>query len=387
MKKLKIISFVIVLIIVFVEIGLRVFAYKKLRKFEHLEYVANKELGYTYKPNSEGIVVTAAYKNAMKINSIGYCWDEFEETKKKHMYRIIIIGDSDDTGIYTNGPNSYVRLLQEKFLNNRDKIEIINFSMDGSERVFDRSNLAINCIKYQPDLILFNTDFPITLQKRYRTTYKGYQLKYTDFDNKLTGVKKYIDNELKDNSIFNSVYGVSYIFRYLCKFHVENPKNIINKFISKNIIGKYPYIKYYIRRQIDVSEIFLKYENTLKGINDNVVKDNSDSNDNNPYIAKKRLSETESIAMYKSLSDSLSKSKVALLLYNKYQQEKSFEALSRIRELNYMPLNIKYRSEYGFGKADDHSSQLGHEVIAKEFYNKLYSSGYIPRKFYGSSKE
>lgn len=374
MRKLKIISFVIVLIIVFVEIGLRVFAYEKLRKFEHLEYVANKELGYTYKPNSEGIVVTAAYKNAMKINSIGYCWDEFEETKKKHIYRIIVIGDSDDTGICTNGPNNYVRLLQEKFLNNSDKIEIINFSMDGSERVFERSNLALDCIKYQPDLILFNADFPITLQKRYRTTYKGYTLKYKDFNNQLTGVKKYIDNELKDNSIFNSVYEVSYIFRYLCKFYIENPKNPINKFISKNIIGKYPYVKYYVRRQVEAS--------------DEIIDSKVNSyNDNNPYIAKKRLSENESIAMYISLSDSLSKSKVALLLYNKYKQEKSFEALSRISELNYMPLNIKYRSEYGFGKADSHSSQLGHQVIAKEFYNKLYSSGYIPHKFYGSSKE
>lgn len=387
MKKLKIISFVVVLIIVFVEIGLRVFAYKKLRKFEHLEYVANKELGYTYKPKSEGIVVNPAYENAMKINSIGYCWDEFEETKKTHMYRIIIIGDSDDTGIYTNGSNNYVRLLQKKFLNNKDKIEIINFSMDGSERVFDRSNLALDCIKYQPDLILFNTDFPITLQKRYRTTYKGYQLKYTDFDNPLTGVKKYIDNELKDNSIFNSVYKVSYIFRYLCKFYIENPKNPLNKFVSKNIVGKYPYIKYYIRRQIDVSEIFLKYENTLKGINKKVAKDNSESNRNNPYVAKKRLNEKESIAMYINLSDSLLKSKVTLLLYNKYKQDKSFEVLSSVDELNYMPLNIKYREEYGFGKVDDHSSQLGHEVIAREFYNKLYSSGYIPRKFYGSSKE
>lgn len=91
--------------------------------------------------------------------------------------------------------------------------------------------------------------------------------------------------------------------------------------------------------------------------------------------------------MYINLSDSLLKSKVTLLLYNKYKQDKSFEVLSSVDELNYMPLNIKYREEYGFGKVDDHSSQLGHEVIAREFYNKLYSSGYIPRKFYGSSKE
>ena len=82
MKKIKVGILILLSIIFLIEIGLRVFAHKKLRRFKTPDYIEDTIIGYRYTPNKEDYIINAAYKNKYKINSDGFNCDEFAVKKK-----------------------------------------------------------------------------------------------------------------------------------------------------------------------------------------------------------------------------------------------------------------------------------------------------------------
>ncbi len=358
MKKIKIGILIILSIIFLTEIGLRLFAKKKLTKWTQPSYQTDSIIGWRYEPNSEGIKIRQVFQNQYKINSQGFNWDEFLIEKGQGVFRIAIIGSSDDAGMDTDGPDCYPRLLQKYFKENKDKVEILNFAIDGKHRGYkDLQLIEKECINYNPDLILMRVRFPIVNKILYRTSYKGYSIGYGDINASLEITKKYIDENFLDQSIFTFFFDNSYIYRYICKYTIENEKGS-ETFIRSYLIKDLRLVNGYARNSIG------HLDNKKKTIK---------------YFTKE-----ESINMYKETNELLEKKNISFVLFNTYSDFSlnHVNGLLAKNEISYLDLNIPFISSYSFGKIDGHSSQEGHEVMAKSFYEKFYTKDIVPKKYF-----
>lgn len=165
------------------------------------EYIADPVIGWRYKPDSEGKKITRAFTNNYDINSKGFNWTEFKE-KKEGVFRIMFLGYSDECGIETNGLNNYIKILQEKNIENNNKIEIINRSVNGRGKSFlNLKFLEEEVLKYKPDLVLMKFDFPVKHNPTYRTSYRGYVINHRKYSKSLKETKDFIDeNYFKANT-------------------------------------------------------------------------------------------------------------------------------------------------------------------------------------------
>ena len=144
-----------------IEILLRFTAETTLRRWSDFKYQTDTLLGYRYIPNSTGTCCNIAYNNHYYFNSLGFPGEEFSPVKSQATYRIIIVGESDDVGFNTNGPDNYVKLVNSYFRRDDVNAEIINCSIDGSGKELQKMKFIRNeCIDFQPDLILFSGVFP-----------------------------------------------------------------------------------------------------------------------------------------------------------------------------------------------------------------------------------
>ena len=269
---------------------------------------------------------------------------------------------SDEVGIATNGPNNYARVLQKKFKENGDKIELMNFSIDGIWRMATNLEHAKrSAFKYKPNLILFRYVLPIKNVGNFRNSYKGYSIKYYDHNESLEKTKRYIDEKVIPHSIISVSYDVSYIFRYICKFYIEKPNNSLTKFIQKYILKKRLYIQSYVRR------ILINSQNYKGPHTQNIY--NID----------------QSINLYEEARDSLASNKTEIVLFDTYLfDNKEKTSIFESSNINYLSLNLKFRPEYSFGEVDNHSSQKGHQAIAQAFYKMLFIKGIIPQKYFSN---
>ena len=366
LKKLKYLFLIIITFFLIVEIGLRIFACEKLRRVERVEYVIDKDLGYRYKPNSEGYYINQAFKNHYKINSKGFNWDKFVKEKKDGVFRIILLGYSDDNGMITNGTNSYARLLQKKFKNNKDNIEILNFSIDGRGRSLRHLKFAKDSLMaFNPDIILFNLAFPIIDRNEYRKTYRGIMITSSNYEHDFDNVKKFIDEKVLVPSKTSFMYNVSYIFRYLCKIYIDNKNNTLlkktEKLFFKNWKEKY-YFRAYLQAYVRGRVVNLDHKWNL-----NI----------------KKYSNKESLILYNKFTDSINKSNSRLVLFTVYKgiNPKLINVLKK-NNLEIVNLNIEKKKDYTFGKIDGHSTQKAHKVIAEKFYERFYKDTVIPRHFF-----
>ena len=358
MKKVKV-GFLILLSVIFLtEIGLRIFAHEKLRKWKGNEYVKDEKLGYRYRANYEGYFINVAYKNKYKVNSSGFIWDEFKKEKEPGMFRVLLLGNSDDTGINTDGPDCYPRLLQKKFKENGDKIEIMNLSLDGATRAIRELNFAYECAaKYDPDLILINAKYPITDRVHAKSTYRGVSIISHHYYETLNETEKFIDSVLDNTTTVSVAYNYSYIFRYICKVYLERPNHFLTKFLKKNVLKDWRVIAIHSGRLIS------HLEAKPRG------------------MYHKDYTKEESLDIYLKASDSLKKLNTKLVLFNKYIYSINNKELKPHLK-NYWPLNVKFKPEYSFGKYDMHSSQKGHKAIFEMFYKKLYTDEIVPEKYF-----
>ncbi len=258
----------------------------------------------------------------------------------------------------TDGPSCYPRLLQKYFKDNKDKVEILNFAIDGRFREYkDLQLIKKECITYNPDLVLMKQRFPISDDLRYRESYKGYAINYFDINSSLEETKQFIDENYERLTLFTFFYDVSFIYRYLCKYVIENEKGLAG-FIRKYFIKDTKFIIGYARKNI--SAIGEK-----KG------------------AFKKEFSIEESLKMYKEVKVLLDKNDTKYILFNTYSNSaiKDVNFLFKIKEIDYLNLNIPFDRSYSFGKYDAHSSQKGHKIIGEKFYEKLIKQRIILSRF------
>jgi len=119
-------------IILITEITLRITCKRKLVRWDNLPYIPDTILGHRYMPNAKGTFSNAAFFNTFIINSLGFPWKNFSP-KKTRCFRIIIVGNSDEDGIHTDGSLNFFYLLICYFKENKN-IEFLNLSIEGQNR-------------------------------------------------------------------------------------------------------------------------------------------------------------------------------------------------------------------------------------------------------------
>ncbi|GEM_PF-1005729 len=357
MKKILIISVVTITCLVFLtEIFLRLFCYQKLRE-QHIPliYVPDSLCGYRYLRNISEFTSNPAFYNGFVLNNQGFTGPDFNVNKTKNKFRIVIVAASDGTGIWTNGEKNYSIFLQEYLNKVSDNIEVINCSIDGEDRAMQSINLIRNfCKKISPDLILLRVKIPITYTMLYRTCYKGYCINYYDYHGNLDDAKKYIDDKLTKRNPFNIIYNASFIFRYLCKYYIEN-NNSITAALEKWLLTDRVKVTAYIKKKV--------HNNFSDEIPD-----------------QKYYTTQESLDTLIFLRNELNNAGINLILYNTYSDpnQELISYILKLVSLEYLPLNVPKRNFYDFGEKDMHSSQEGHKVIAEKLFKDLIMHNLIP---------
>lgn len=355
-KRLSILIIVFVSAFVLAEIFLRVFAHQRLTLWERGPIYADKITGYRYTPNQLGVVRNVAFSNNYQANQLGFLSEEFDLDKPLDVFRVIIIGSSEEAGIDTNGPNNYVNLLRNYF---RDKkVEIMNWSIDGLDR--SKKNIDLlrsTCINYKPDLVLMRGDFPVSDNVDFRTSYKGHVIWYYKFGESLADTKKYIDETLIAFSFKNFLLQNFYTVRLVGKYCLDNSSNFSKSLFSTFFNNDRLYLEGYMRKK--VLAIGSKSPSTL-------------------FFSAK-----ESMSLYIDLKKDLEEINCNLVFFNTYFEGNNFKNyLFSKNDIEFLALDIDRKPEHSFGKLDGHSNQVGHKLIADTFYQKLYDSKLIPVKYF-----
>jgi len=361
-------------IILLTEITLRITCKQKLLRWDNLPYISDTTLAYRYLPNAKGVFSNVAFSNAYIINNLGFPGEHFDIQKKAGCFRIVIVGNSDEDGIHTDGPLNFFYLLRSYFWENKT-IEFLNLSIEGSDRSIINTNFVRNeCLKYKPNIILLkNTQFPFVYKKRYRCTYKNVLISYMEFSENLDSSKVFIDKYVNKRSLFTNLYDLSYIFRYVCKFYIDNSRNGADtktiQFLKKHILKNDLLIMAYVRGTINNWEVLgmsKKEKKKYQAVN---------------------YSKEESIRLLKEISAELSAQGVKLILFDTYKyRADTMKKLSNQNGFTYLSLDIPRKPEYSFGKLNDHSSQKGHKAIADLLYKALIDS-IIPSNILLQSKQ
>ncbi len=124
----------------------------------------NKE--YTYIGNDVGRI--SDFKVHIKNNSLGFRDSEHIFSKKANTYRILILGDSQVEAIQVDLPQTFFKILEKKFNNERFQVEIIALSRSGygpKEAVDLYENIGR---KYNPDIVVWSFTNNNDIQDSYR---------------------------------------------------------------------------------------------------------------------------------------------------------------------------------------------------------------------------
>ncbi len=174
---LYIIAFVIVSISI-AEYYLRTAFFEQLKTQVYpLIYNPDSLGGYKYIPFAKNIHISPSYNISEKINQIvnshGYFGPDFNNLKGKDTFRIAMAGYSFNSGSGISVP------LQNYFIENNKKVEVINCSVDGSEQNWQMyKRIKYEIIKYNVDLVLFETSLPFQRRDYTKECYRSYILEY-----------------------------------------------------------------------------------------------------------------------------------------------------------------------------------------------------------------
>jgi hypothetical protein len=372
---LKIFKWIFLTIIMFVIVTegvLRISCKQLLVRWNTFAYQSDTLLGYRYLLNSSGIIHNSAYINYYKINKFGFPDNDFSIPKKDGMFRIIIVGTSDDTGLCTNGPLNYCKIANNNFRQNDDNVEILNCSIDGEKRSFVNYNFILNeGVKYEPDLILFRlSEFPLVDQMRYRATYKGIRINYAEKNESLDSSKLFIDKYLINKTSFSYLYDCSYIVRGIVRYfinHKDDKKDKIISYLKKHVIKNQKLVVGYVRGEINNWSKVRRSKKEMK------------------KFEAKTFTKDKSIKLLVDLQQQLLKKDISLVLfriYNGFENTSLCDTLCN-SGLTFMALQVPNCDNCTFGELDGHSTQQGHKAIALSLYNKLVNH-YIPKAYLNS---
>lgn len=148
MKKIVLLVLGILITLILVEIGLKLFTCETTLKFYD-----NPVFGSAFIPNQKGLFVTETKEYSSKVEINSQDWPDVEHTldKPKNTYRILILGDSFVENFQVPFEKRFFRQLQDKLGN---KFEIIAIGRGNTGTAQQYLMLKEYGLKYKPDLVI-----------------------------------------------------------------------------------------------------------------------------------------------------------------------------------------------------------------------------------------
>lgn len=338
-KKFFLVAFAIIVI---VELTLRLTLSERLAiSRKPLCYTPDSLFGYSYIPNSEGVLRAPGLNRKFRINNQGFYGPDFNNNKEAGVFRICVVGNSLSNGIWTDGCNDFTIYLQEILdTTTFNRTEVINCSIDGGRRFLQKVNMAYYVAeKYNPDLILFTITSDTKWRFYARQNYCGYQIRYTTLSEQAMLYSKDCIDKLNSfkfkliDKIYSSFYTSRVVFR-----------NLVYK---EKATSKFRQDILTLLKRFDDSDNQIAYYFTLQTFENLLNKLNKDL-------------------------DSCG----TKLMFLDFGYDKEMRSIAEANQLNMLSLKMnlsKYELKY-----DGHPSQEGHKAIAIKLFDLIKKENLIP---------
>ena len=332
----------LVIFLFLTEITCRTFFPEELKYWRRpLTYKTDSILNYVYEPNLR----IESDNKSFWTNSLGLVGKEI--LPKSNIFRIVIVGNSMVAGSsHLSYYSDFCSILDEKLKADNINAEVLNFGIDGGFRGYEQMLMIENVVmKFAPDLVLLEYDFPIETLHTIRGCYRDYMFSYSKSDP--IGTKEqiidFIDKQYQYKVYIDIFYKNSYAIRGLYKLV---RKCIRGRKLEKTELGKH----------------IVLYGDVLK-----------DSDLPRKFDI---CSFDESAQWIKKIQSNLSESKCSFFLFQ-YGRDLSKLDIAQTYKLPLISLNILLE-EADYIKDDDHPNKKGHEKIAQVFFERLIKYNLVP---------
>lgn len=343
MKTINVISVIFIGIFLVAEISARIFQDKFL---DHIAgnppvFQYDSIIGYTYIPN---LMINEDHKK-FSVNSEGFIGPELPLKKESGTYRIAFLGACSVAGavhldFYTNP----CMVLQDLFKKNSWNVEILNFGIDGSYKLYQTYKLIeYKVTKYNPDLILCQYILPFVSRFYIRDSYRGYVLEYPNANSKIKDEQKEIIDLIYRYKALFKLYDYLYSVKAICKYYMDRHDLTLNTNKLARAIGMYKQRKI---QTTSISQDMVFTKETSKIIMKDLIK---------------RL-ETHGIEF----------------AFFQYGRDEVLKNTCKSDSISLVSLNINFDSTMIVPK-DNHFNLKGYQTIGNKFYN--YLSCKLPVKY------
>ena len=360
-KFLKILL-IIILVISLLEIYFRLFQHEKLKTQTVVTcYIPDSLAGFNYQPNATVCIDVPSVTKTFRFNNHGYYGYDFETKKADSVFRICIVGRSDEAAIKSDGDKNWAMLLQDRYTKNKDRVEIINCSKDDGWRdLRELDDLETNLVNFEPDVVLLFKYPPLRDRFLVRDQYKDIFIRYHEsYIDSVSVVTDVLDEKVFNRKFLTGLYDKSYLVRALCRFYYKNTGSVVTW--AKDHICTDRFIFAYATKEYSPEDQWDKYH----------VEYGVDS----------------TVTIIRNLSDSLNKKGIKLVIAEKFVEPVWKEYTRKLDSLNIpnLCLDIEYSDSLTL-KYDEHSSFFAHQIYAERFYTLFDEEKLIPEEYLNKSK-
>ena len=314
-----------------------------------LVYELDPHLGYGYRPGAVSWISVPSISKEVRINANGFHGPEFERAKGEGVFRVAVVGSSNETGIWMDGDRPYTQILQELYRRDGRRIEVLNFAVDGQYR--DLANLRLieaHALEYDPDLVLLHVALRILDDVLYRESYRGYVYEpghsghsEEDVQRVRRQAQRYLDR-LESRALL-PLYDASYVVRAVHRRFFTPEVDFIIDFNERSL-GRD--LEIYRRKRLEIGHV------------------------------RKQISQDESLSLVVQTQAAVERAGARLYVFlydaNPEVQEEFARYGLPCLALD-LPLDRSLVHEH-----DGHYNQEGHEVIARRFLELL--EGIVPER-------
>ena len=148
-QNLLLVFIVSIISLILVEILLRLFLPQNLN---YTMFDGN--LMYKHTPNLEFRYSRQEFNHLIKFNPKGLRDYEYNYSKGRNIYRILILGDSFPEALQVNLNETFIKILEQKLNGRHKKYEVINAGVGGYGTENELLFFETEGIKYNPDLVV-----------------------------------------------------------------------------------------------------------------------------------------------------------------------------------------------------------------------------------------
>ncbi len=248
-------------------------------------YQPHPTIGYTFIPNIEATYSHFfEWETTIKTNSEGWRDNEHSIEKPKGTYRIACIGDSYTVNLEVQMEDNYPKTL-ERILKKEvsPKIEVLNFSADGTGTEAHYLMFKDYALKYKPDMVIHSvhdTDVEdVRAGTLYRQSYKNMIIQYKTeddlkrgkadidkmFNQGLAPLKHFLLRNSHLSRVVLRFFGVPWRNKYMVYSHTWNPPYNYTAAQDKTrrLIREFKALA--DENQISYVMVFLHYEDAIRG--------------------------------------------------------------------------------------------------------------------------